>query len=56
MNIADKIYLTRVHANIEGDTFFPAIDEGKWQLTHNQDFGVDEKHKYAYSFQIWERK
>ncbi len=56
MEIADKIYMTRVHATLDGDTFFPAIDEDKWQLTANQDFAVDEKHKYAYSFQTWERK
>jgi dihydrofolate reductase len=56
MEIADKIYITRVHANFDADTFFPEIDESKWQLTHNQDFGVDEKHSYAYSFQTWVKK
>ena len=55
MEIADKIYITRVHASFDADTFFPEIDETKWQLTANQDFEVDEKHKYAYSFQTWER-
>ena len=55
IEIADKIYITRVHATLDGDTFFPAIDETEWQLTANQDFGVDEKHKYAYSFQTWIR-
>src|SRR5688572_26086893 len=29
---ADRIYLTRVHQDIEGDAFFPAIDETKWVL------------------------
>ena len=53
---ADKIYLTRVHATIDGDTFFPVIDENKWQLTSNQDFTADEKHAFAYSFQTWKRK
>lgn len=55
IEIADKIYITRVHASFDADTFFPVIDETKWQLTANQDFGVDEKHQYAYSFQTWER-
>lgn len=54
MEIADKIYLTRVHANIEGDTFFPVIDETKWQLATNTDFAADEKHAFAYSFQTWD--
>ena len=56
IEIADKIYLTRVHATIDGDTFFPAIDENKWQLTANQDFAADEKHAFAYSFQTWKTK
>ena len=53
---ADKIYMTRVHANIDGDTFFPEIDESKWQLISQLDFAADEKHMFAYSFQTWERK
>ena len=53
---ANKIYLTRVHADIEGDTFFPVIDESKWELTSHEDFEPDEKHLYAYSFQVWKRK
>lgn len=56
MNSADKIYMTRVHTVIEGDTFFPAIDETEWELTAKDDFEADEKHAYAYSFQLWERK
>lgn len=56
MSIADKIYMTRVHTVVEGDAWFPEIDEKDWQLTSNLDFPVDEKHAYAYSFQVWERK
>ena len=55
IEIADKIYMTRVHASFDADTFFPAIDENKWKLTNNIDFEIDEKHKYAYSFQTWQR-
>ena len=56
MPIADKIYMTRVHAVLDGDTWFPVIDEKQWQLTDNRDFPTDEKHAFAYSFQVWERK
>jgi len=55
MEIADIIYITRVHAQLEGDTFFPVIDKSKWKLTSNQDFVADEKHAYNYSFQIWKK-
>jgi len=56
MEIAGRIYMTRVHAELSGDTFFPVIDETKWQLTENLDFTADEKHAYAYSFQTWDKK
>lgn len=56
MERAHKIFLTRVHAEIEGDVFFPEVDEHTWELRRNQDFVADEKHQYAYSFQTWQRK
>jgi dihydrofolate reductase len=56
MDTADRIYMTRVHAVLEGDTFFPEIDENKWELKTNVDFQPDEKHAYAYSFQTWDKK
>ena len=56
ITIADKIYLTRVHATFaDADTFFPIIDESKWQLSFNEDFEMDVKHAFAYSFQTWEK-
>lgn len=54
--MADRIYMTRVHTSIEGDTFFPVIDDKNWQLISNQDFATNEKHKFAYSFQTWIKK
>ncbi len=54
--IADKIVLTRVHAQVQGDAFFPAFSEKEWRLFSNIDFAADEKHQYAYSFQVWERR
>src|SRR5450432_691554 len=53
--IANKIVLTRVHTNVDGDAFFPVFSEKEWRLFSNTDFPVDEKHQYAYSFQVWER-
>ena len=52
---ADRIYITRVHTVIPGDTFFPHINDKEWKLQSNLDFDADEKHKYPYSFQLWER-
>ena len=56
MPVAGKIYLTRIHTVLEGDTYFPVIDEKDWQLVSNHDFQADDKHAFAYSFQLWQRK
>lgn len=54
--LAQRIYLTRVHATLEGDTWFPDFDKQQWALLSQLDFEADEKHAYAYSFQVWGRK
>ena len=56
MPLADKIYLTRIHTELEGDTFFPKIDEKVWKLTKSETIEDDAKSLYAYTFQVWERR
>jgi dihydrofolate reductase len=56
ISLSDRIYLTRVHTTIEGDTFFPAINENEWTLTSSKDFMADEKNNLPHSIQIWDRK
>jgi dihydrofolate reductase len=57
MDITDRIFLTRVHASPpNADTFFPEPDWAQWNLTQSRDFGADERHAYAYTFETWERK
>jgi len=53
---ADKIYITRVHADLEGDTQFPVIDKSLWQLVFDEHHVKDDKHTYNYDFQLWTRK
>lgn len=52
---ASSIYLTRVHTNIEGDTFFPAIDTDEWKLHAQRHCQKDDKHLYDYTFEHWRR-
>jgi len=54
--LAHRVYLTRVHASPEGDTFFPELPADEWQLLSQLDFDADARHQYAYSFQVWQRK
>ena len=55
MFVAGKIYMTRVDAVMEGDTFFPEIDTEEWSMTFETSFLPDEKHLYSYHFQVWEK-
>lgn len=54
--LTHRIYLTRVHTVLEGDTFFPEISEQDWICLSKLDFSADEKHQWPYSFEVWERK
>ena len=53
---ANKIYMTRVQTDLEGDTYFPVIEKNDWSLVSKTDNPADEKHAHAFSFQLWERK
>jgi dihydrofolate reductase len=55
LSVADTIYLTRVEAIFEGDATFPEIDLNEWALLENKTFPADERHAYAYTFQVFER-
>lgn len=52
---AQRIYLTRVEAEPEADTFFPPLHPDQWYLISQQIHEADEKNEYNYSFQLWER-
>jgi dihydrofolate reductase len=54
--LLDRIYLTRIYAEVEGDAFFPPLDPGEWKLVTEDVHQPDEKNRYAYSFQLWERQ
>lgn len=54
--IPDRLYITRVHANVEGDTFFPAIDLDRWLLADRVDHPADEKNEYPYAFERYDRR
>ena len=55
IGIINKIYLTRVHTTVEGDTFYPEIDKTEWKLISEDLHSADEKHAFAYTFQTWEK-
>jgi dihydrofolate reductase len=53
--LADRIYLTRVHAVLEGDTWFPAFDAGAFREVARDARPADERHAWPYTFVTLER-
>ena len=53
--LADRIYLTTIHGEIEGDAFFPKIDLSAWKETARESRARDEKNQYDYTFITYER-
>lgn len=53
---AGRIYLTEVHADVQGDTFFPDFDRSAWREVQREEFGKDEKNEHPFSFVVLERK
>lgn len=54
IELADRIYLTLVHKEFEGDTTFPELGK-EWAKMDRKDFEADEKNEYDYSFIEYER-
>ncbi len=55
-HLVDKIYLTLVQENFEGDAFFPEIDPLVFSLISQQNFKADAENRYDYSFLVYEKK
>jgi len=55
MAMANRIYLTRVHTEIDGDTFFPAINNNEWKLSSSTDFKADEKNVFDHTIEVWDK-
>lgn len=56
LGIVDRIYLTRVHATVNGDTYYPEISKSDWKRVSAESHPADEKNNYPYTFEVWERK
>lgn len=52
----DKLYLTEVHATPDGDTYFPEVNLENYNSIFEETHQPDEKHEYAFTFKILEKK
>nr|AIA11478.1 Dihydrofolate reductase [uncultured bacterium] len=53
--LADRMYLTHVHTQLDGDAFFPEFSTQDWHAAETQHFTKDEKHAYDFDIVTWER-
>ncbi len=53
---ADRIYMTRVQAEVQGDTRFPRIEGNVWRLVSAEHHAADEKHEFAFEMLVFERR
>ncbi len=52
---ADRMVLTLVDAEVEGDTFFPEYEASQWREVERLEVAADERHAYAFSIVTLER-
>ena len=56
MPFTTRLYLTEIHAEIEGDTYFPDIDQEAWIEISRKHHGVDTRHAFAFDIVVYDRK
>lgn len=50
MSLANKIYLTRIFGDFEGDAYFPEVNHSEWLQTKVSEYPADEKNPYPFAF------
>jgi len=53
---AQKLYLTHIDAEVEGDTHFPDYEPDEWQSVFSEFHDADENNSHSYCFEILERR
>ena len=54
--LTDRLELTRVHAQVPGDAYFPKVDLSEWKLVAEDRHPADEQHAYPFSFLTYDRR
>lgn len=52
---ANRLYLTEIHTELAGDTFFPEFNPSHWKEVSRKYHATDERHAYAFDFVVYER-
>jgi len=52
---AQRVYLTVIDGEFEGDAFFPEMDMNEWKIVNEEKHEADEKNSHPYAFKVFER-
>ncbi|HEY2580573.1 MAG TPA: dihydrofolate reductase [Mucilaginibacter sp.] len=55
IHLTNRIYLTIVHKQFDGDSFFPELNKNEWKEVSHEDHEPDDKNRLPYSFITLER-
>ena len=53
--VATRLYVTRVHARVDGDTRFPEVDWSQWREARTEHFEADDRHSHPFSISVYNR-
>ena len=53
---AERLFITEINADLNGDTFFPKYNRNQWEEVKRKNFNADEENEFDYSFTILERR
>ncbi|UFJ42246.1 dihydrofolate reductase [Brevibacillus humidisoli] len=56
LDVVDRLYITEIDLDTEGDTFFPEWDRNAFELVEKREGIVDEKNRYPHTFYLYERR
>jgi dihydrofolate reductase len=54
--VTNRIYLTEIHARVDGDTYYPEFSKNEWKEVSRVPHAADERHPYAFDFVIYEKR
>jgi dihydrofolate reductase len=56
LSICDRIYLTEIHSQVEGDVYFPQLSLKNWKLLSEQKFDKNKDNDYDFTIQVLDRR
>lgn len=56
LDAADRLYITEIDLDVQGDTFFPPWDRDAYTMVEKREGIVDEKNRYPHTFYVFEKK